>query len=234
MFKKISLAVFMFVFFYAVFLLLSNYSNAQDVPEGVVDQEDVLYEPQSTTEEPILAICEPYVDGSMNREESANDYKYTLKFFVEINTKERCSVRAEAYTYLRGKTVNETNRIEVAYFQNTGDKRELCQTGTDPEAGTLKPFCYPYPEHNKAATIPSSGGWSEKTDLPEPIIIKKGEYYENDFSKELINLLDPQDQLGPYTFSLNTMGGFPPMGLMLWSNGVLKGTPIGKDSHFEA
>lgn len=238
----------------AVFLLLPDYSNAQDISGGVANQseninaEDVLAGSQSAnSDEPILEICKMYSNGSIDKEYSHIDidYKHTLKFFVEINTKERCSVRSEAYTYSRGKTVNETNHIEVAYFQNTGDKRELCQTGTDPKTGTLKPFCYPYPDYsesNKEEAIPSSSGFTEEADLPKPTIpvvtktVKKGEYREIPLSEELLALFDPEDRTDPqiYRYSIDSMSGFPPMGLILWANGVLKGTAVGKDSSFRA
>jgi hypothetical protein len=49
--------------------------------------------------------------------------------------------------------------------------------------------------------------------------------------------LNPSDHIrggnGPYHFELDTMGGFPPIGLVLDANGVLRGTPKGTAaSHF--
>lgn len=253
MFKKTSLTVFAFAVC-AAFLLLPDYSNAQDIPGGVANQseninaEDVLDKSQSaTSDEPILEICKMYSSGSMDSEviDADIDYKFTLKFFVEINTKERCSVRSEAYTHHRGKSVTDTNHIEIAYFQNTGDKRELCQTGIDPKTGTLKSSCYLYPDYsesNKEEAIPSSGGFTEEADLPKPTVpvvtktVKKGEYREIPLSEELLALFDPEDRTDPqiYSYTVDSMSGFPPMGLILWADGVLKGTPVGKDSSFRA
>jgi len=68
--------------------------------------------------------------------------------------------------------------------------------------------------------------------LPRPVT--KGQYYEKSLSGELVALLGPDSTGGPYTFDLDTMGGFPPMGLILGPDGVLRGTPTGKDSKFRA
>ena len=67
-----------------------------------------------------------------------------------------------------------------------------------------------------------------------PIPVTKGQYYEESLSDELVALLGPDSSGGPYTFDLDTMGGFPPMGLILGPDGVLRGTPTGKDSKFRA
>lgn len=63
-----------------------------------------------------------------------------------------------------------------------------------------------------------------------------GKYFEYDFSKELINDLEPQGRETPgiYSFYLGSGVGFPPLGLKLDLNGVLKGIPAGTgDSKFE-
>lgn len=67
-----------------------------------------------------------------------------------------------------------------------------------------------------------------------PITVKKGQYVKESLSDELTALLGPDNSGGPYTFNLDTLGGFPPMGLILGPDGVLKGTPTGKDSKFRA
>jgi hypothetical protein len=67
-----------------------------------------------------------------------------------------------------------------------------------------------------------------------PTEVDKGKYFSHDYSGELTALLGPDSPGGPYTFELDTMGGFPPMGLQLGPNGVLQGTPTGKDSKFRA
>lgn len=48
--------------------------------------------------------------------------------------------------------------------------------------------------------------------------------YDIDFSS-LIPLLPPESTGGPYTFYLGSGVGFPPMGLILGIDGVLRGTP---------
>ena len=53
--------------------------------------------------------------------------------------------------------------------------------------------------------------------------------YTYDFSSELIPLVGQ----GPYTFYLGSGVGFPPMGLILGIDGVLKGTPTGQGSTFQ-
>lgn len=57
--------------------------------------------------------------------------------------------------------------------------------------------------------------------------------YAYDFSW-MSGLLEPESS-GPYTYYLGTMNGFPPMGLILGPDGILKGvpTPTGKSSTFE-
>ncbi len=75
------------------------------------------------------------------------------------------------------------------------------------------------------------------TAIPQESLLKtaiKGQYYEEPLSDELVALLGPDSSGGPYTFDLDTMGGFPPMGLILGPDGVLRGTPTGKDSKFRA
>jgi len=67
-----------------------------------------------------------------------------------------------------------------------------------------------------------------------PITVTKGQYHEEPLSDELVALLGPDSSGGPYSFNLDTMGGFPPMGLILGPDGVLRGTPTGKDSKFRA
>ncbi len=49
--------------------------------------------------------------------------------------------------------------------------------------------------------------------------------YRHDFSGMLIPLLGPQSGARIYTFYLDSGVGFPPMGLILGVDGVLKGTP---------
>jgi hypothetical protein len=68
-------------------------------------------------------------------------------------------------------------------------------------------------------------------DIPREAII--GTPYEYDFADELIPLLGSEDNPPIYSFYLGTMNGFPPMGLTLWPDGVLKGTPTGKSGDFE-
>jgi len=70
-------------------------------------------------------------------------------------------------------------------------------------------------------------------DIPREAV--KGQPFSHDYSKELIALLGPDSPGCPCSFGLDTMGGFPPMGLSLWPvSGVLKGTPTGQDSKFRA
>ena len=67
-----------------------------------------------------------------------------------------------------------------------------------------------------------------------PVEAKIGQQFGYDFSKELIPLLDPQgSNPGIYTFYLGSGVGFPPMGLILGIDGILKGVPTGKSSTFE-
>ena len=67
-----------------------------------------------------------------------------------------------------------------------------------------------------------------------PRTVTKGQYFEESLSDDLVALLGPDSSGGPYSFNLDTMGGFPPMGLILGPDGVLRGTPTGKDSKFRA
>ena len=67
-----------------------------------------------------------------------------------------------------------------------------------------------------------------------PIPAEKGKSFWRNYSGELTALLGPDSPGCPCSFNLDTMGGFPPMGLILGPDGVLKGTPTGKDSKFRA
>ena len=67
-----------------------------------------------------------------------------------------------------------------------------------------------------------------------PIPAEKGKPFSHNYSKELTALLGPDSPGCPCSFNLDTLGGFPPMGLVLGPDGVLKGTPTGKDSKFRA
>lgn len=67
-----------------------------------------------------------------------------------------------------------------------------------------------------------------------PIPAEKGKPFSHNYSRELTALLGPDSPGCPCSFGLDTMGGFPPMGLILGPNGVLSGTPTGKDSKFRA
>ncbi|MFH1046713.1 MAG: hypothetical protein V1738_00255 [Patescibacteria group bacterium] len=49
--------------------------------------------------------------------------------------------------------------------------------------------------------------------------------YSHDFSAELIPLLGPDNDSPTYTFYLGSGVGFPPTGLILGIDGILKGTP---------
>ena len=61
-----------------------------------------------------------------------------------------------------------------------------------------------------------------------------GKPYSVDFSNDLIYSLDPKKENGPYTFYLGSGKGFPPMGLTLGIDGVLKGAPTGRgDESFQ-
>ena len=67
--------------------------------------------------------------------------------------------------------------------------------------------------------------------IPKKAVI--GVPYEYDFADELIPLLGSEDNPPIYGFYLGTMNGFPPAGLTLWPDGVLKGIPTGESSDFE-
>ena len=222
--KKTCLIVFAFATC-LTFLLLPDYSNAQSIPTSSPNYSNISEEEWLTPQ----GRCRIHSDGKMNTIQANSKMEY----FIERDTENSCLMRT-VVSYRNGKKWDTMNGYIEVYY--TDDKKELCQKSWSKKGDTGPAFCVPVSLAGlgKMGTIPSSGGWSEKANLPEPIIIKKGEYYERDFSQELINLLDPRDQSEPYTFSLNMMGGFPPMGLMLGSNGVLKGTPVGKDDHFEA
>ncbi len=62
-----------------------------------------------------------------------------------------------------------------------------------------------------------------------------GHYRSIDFRDQLIPLLGPQESTDPaiYTFYLGSNVGFPPMGLILGTDGILKGTPTGKGGIFQ-
>ncbi|MFH1424353.1 MAG: hypothetical protein ABIG20_01590 [archaeon] len=79
--------------------------------------------------------------------------------------------------------------------------------------------------------LPHIGGdlvW-KLNDYPATI----GVPYSLDFSHDMISSLDPQGNNGPYTFYLGSGVGFPPMGLILGIDGVLKGTPTGTGGNFQ-
>ncbi|MDD4601931.1 MAG: FecR domain-containing protein [Negativicutes bacterium] len=210
----------------AAFLLLPDYSNAQNLPPmpkpTVLEYNDDFADDHLVKEGGEMMTPREICKQIYNRKQVDRN-QYTIK----ENTENRCLVEV---LYLQ----NEGGYVlhEVLDHYVTSDGKKVCMEYKN-EYGkiTFGPKCWDYKEKFQ---LPSTGGWSEEADLPEPIIIKKGEPYEHDFSDELIQLLDPRDQSKPYTFSLNTMGGFPPMGLILGLDGVLKGTPVGKDSHFEA
>lgn len=225
--------------------LIKNANNSATNPADLEKQaKEALSGTQNMLEEQLEDMsprgeCEQY--AKEKKDFIRTDYKE--EYFIEVDTEDRCLLKKvnsiphyDNYGNYKGWKVTGIFYTEH-YFKYIGDEKEICQkVWNSPDTDDPNPLCFPYWEGDltKMATIPSSGGWSEEADLPEPIIIKKGEPYERDFSFELIQLLDPRDQSGPYTFSYNTMGGFPPMGLTLWPNGVLKGTPVGKDDHFEA
>ena len=78
-------------------------------------------------------------------------------------------------------------------------------------------------------TLPHLGGDLVYEIHPAAIIGVRCAY---EFS-ELIPLLDPEGSNRPYTFYLGSGVGFPPMGLILGVDGVLKGTPTGKGGTFQ-
>ena len=67
-----------------------------------------------------------------------------------------------------------------------------------------------------------------------PRIAEKGKPFSHNYSGELTDLLGSNSPGCPCSFNLDTMGGFPPMGLILGPDGVLRGTSTGKDSKFRA
>lgn len=254
--KKTRLIIFAFVAC-AAFLLFPDYSSAQMAPliDPLSDPDWAKKMAENMTPR---GRCKGYRSGYYGAATNSGGRKLDIK----IDTENRClmdvlywspydkkynlSESIDNYLSPDGKKFCE----EIRDGEGNIDRGPTCvpmiRSEAEAEANaeevvkimaeklgiTLPDF--DFSKRNEEGTIPSSGGWSEEANLPEPIIIKKGEPYEYDFSHELIQLFDTRDQSGPYTFSLNTMGGFPPMGLMLGSNGVLKGTPIGKDDHFEA
>ena len=78
-------------------------------------------------------------------------------------------------------------------------------------------------------TLPHFGNLAYEIQPPATV----GVACRYDFSHALIPLLDPEGSNGPYTFYLDSGVGFPPMGLILGVDGILSGTPTGKDGTFE-
>jgi len=76
-------------------------------------------------------------------------------------------------------------------------------------------------------------GLLKANNIEELPSIPPGVPYSHDFSDELIPLLGPESNPSIYTFYLGSGVGFPPMGLILGPDGVLKGTPTGKGGKFQ-
>jgi hypothetical protein len=81
-------------------------------------------------------------------------------------------------------------------------------------------------------TLPHPGDSSVYEIVPPATI---GHYRTIDFRDQLIPLLGPQESIDPtiYTFYLGSNVGFPPTGLILGTDGILKGTPTGKGGIFQ-
>ncbi len=107
---------------------------------------------------------------------------------------------------------------------------QFCTEMTSSHLGRMDAGCWP--TTGQQPTQPTA----PDVQVVRAIEVTKGKPVHEDLSKELLALFNPEDRTSPqiYSYTLDTMGGFPPMGLILKSNGILEGTPTGKDSSFRA
>ena len=140
-----------------------------------------------------------------------------------INMAMSCATRCAS-----SLTINNINTVGEACAQNCAN--EVLAYCTDPNNSQPQ---VQQPQEEQ----PQKPQEQLPTVIPQeslPKTVTKGQYFEESLSDELVGLLGPDSSGGPYSFNLDTMGGFPPMGLILGPDGVLRGTPTGKDSKFRA
>jgi hypothetical protein len=142
---------------------------------------------------------------------------YTQQDCVNVAT--NCATRCVNSVNVKNLNVNNLNSIANACAQKCIN--EITAYCKDPNNSQPK---VQQPQQKTQPTVLEN----------PPIPAEKGQPFRHDYSKELTALLGPDSSGCPCSFNLDTMGGFPPMGLILGPDGVLKGTPTGKDSQFRA
>lgn len=148
-----------------------------------------------------------------------------------INIAMNCATRCINSVNVKNININNLNAVSdacaqncineiTAYCGNIGNSQPQEEQVQQPQEEQPQK-----PQEQLPTAIPQES-------LPIPAV--KGKPFWYDYSGELTDLLGPDSSGGPYSFNLDTMGGFPPMGLILGPDGVLRGTPTGKDSKFRA
>lgn len=143
---------------------------------------------------------------------------------IILNSADKCIFRIKESE--GGITVSVTSTI---YFSG-GD---VCiDVEASPYGGQIYHKCV----HSNQASSAGKTTAQPKTIQTVTKTATKGKYYKENISKELIALFDPEDRADPqiYSYTLDTMSGFPPMGIIFKPDGTLEGTPTGKDSKFRA
>lgn len=142
---------------------------------------------------------------------------YTQQDCVNVAT--NCATRCVNSVNVKNLNVNNLNSIAEACAQKCIN--EITAYCKDPNNSQPK---VQQPQQNTQPTVLEN----------PPVPAEKGQPFRHDYSGELTALLGPDSSGCPCSFNLDTMGGFPPMGLILGPDGVLRGTPTGKDSQFRA
>ena len=151
---------------------------------------------------------------------------YTQQEQACINMAMNCATRCA-----NSLTVNNINTVGEACAQNCANEvMANCKNLNNSQPQVQQPQqkgqlpVVQQPQQNTQPTV--------LEDMPTTAV--KGQPFSHNYSRELTDLLGPDSPGCPCSFNLDTMGGFPPMGLILGPDGVLRGTPTGKDSKFRA
>jgi len=116
-------------------------------------------------------------------------------------------------------TVNNINTVGEACAQNCANEvLAYCKDPNNPQPQVQQP--QEEQPQNPQEQLPTAVP-QESLSIPA----EKSQPFSHDYSGELTGLLGPDSSGCPCSFNLDTMGGFPPMGLILGPDGVLRGTP---------
>lgn len=154
---------------------------------------------------------------------------YTQQDCVNVAT--NCANRCLNSVNVKNLNVNNLNSIAEACAQKCiNEITAYCKDPNNSQPKVQQPQ-----QKGQLPVVQQPQQKTQPTALEDiPRIADKGKPFSHNYSRELTDLLGPDSPGCPCSFNLDTMGGFPPMGLILGPDGVLRGTPTGKDSKFRA